>query len=114
MHLCMNLLVDGLIPKGSRIRRNFTFFPREKNTINRLYRWTMDWFLRRRYLCTDFFFDISPISNDRRLRQILDLAKVANVELMVHPERPNELMYLLGAEYLGVTSGVIKAAHSAL
>jgi len=113
MHLCMNLLVDGLIPKGSRIRRNLTFFPREKNTINRLYRWTIDWFLKRRYICTDFFFDISPISNGQRLRQILGLAKVANVELMVHPGRPNEFMYLLGTEYLGVTSGVIKAAHSA-
>jgi predicted glycoside hydrolase/deacetylase ChbG (UPF0249 family) len=113
MHLCMNLLIDRLIPKGIKIRRNFTFSPSEKNPINRLYRKTVDRFIERRYVCTDHFFSISPVSDHERLRRIVNLAKSFTVELMVHPERPDEFAYLMAAEYLDVTSEATKVFHAA-
>ena len=38
MHLCANLLLSNLIPAGIRIRRNFSFWPGEKSSLNRAYR----------------------------------------------------------------------------
>jgi chitin disaccharide deacetylase len=104
MHLCMNMLIDRYIPKGYKVRKNFSFFQGEKNTANRLYRYTVDRILARRYVCSDYFFSISPISDHERLKRIVSLAESSNVELMVHPEKRDELAYLMSEEYLGMIS----------
>lgn len=101
MHLCMNLLIDGTIPRGSRVRRNFTFAPGEKSLLNRLYRSVIDTCLTRRYICTDYFFSLEPIAPGR-LRHIMSLSRTANVELMVHPENKREYDYLLSSEYMSM------------
>lgn len=103
MHLCMNMLFGDLFPRGSRVRRNFSFARGEKSLFNRLYRSMIDQCLLRRYRCTDFFFSIAPISSDR-LRRIVDLSTSADVELMVHPERKEEYDYLVSEEYRNVIS----------
>ena len=87
MHLCTNMLVDRLIPKGSKVRRNFTFSPGEKNILNSFYRSIIGSILKRRYTCTDVFFSIEPYQKNERLQSIVNLSKSSNVELMVHPER---------------------------
>lgn len=99
MHLCSNVLIDKLIPKCSKVRRNFSFAPGEKNMINRLYRFLVDAWLKRRYKCTDFFFSNPSIHRSDRLRKIVELSVAHSVELMVHPERPDECDYLLSVEY---------------
>ena len=38
MHLCANLLLSNLIPTGMKVRRNFSFWPGEKSSLNRAYR----------------------------------------------------------------------------
>ena len=71
MHLCMNLLVSGKIPKGIRLRRNFTFYAGEKNPINRTYRHLVDRWLTKNYICTDFFFCMTPLNRGMPPREKL-------------------------------------------
>ena len=104
MHLCTNMLVDRLIPKGSKVRRNFSFFSGEKTILNRFYRNIIDKILMRRYTCTDYFFSIWPPWQTELMRRIVNLAKSQNVELMMHPERKKEFEYLMSDEYFRIIS----------
>ena len=99
MHLCMNILLQKLIPKGYCVRKHFSFMPGEKNVLNRLYRSIINRFLIKRYRTTDYFLSLSPISHDR-LNRIVSLSDNYNVELMVHPEKAVEYQYLMSDEYL--------------
>lgn len=56
MHLCANILLGGILPKGTNVRRNFTFAPGEKSLGNRMYRKIVDRILSRRHHLTDYFF----------------------------------------------------------
>ena len=109
MHLCVNMLVSGRLPKGIRIRRNFTFGPGEKNIFNRLYRSLVDRWLRSQFKCIDYFFSLSPIEPDR-VQRIVSVAKRADVELMVHPGVEEEYRYLLSEEWgkLIAVDGIVK------
>jgi len=98
MHLCMNMLASDKLPRGIRIRRNFTFDPTEKNPVNRLYRYLVDRWLISRFNCTDFFFSISPVEH-KRLQRVVSLSTSADVELMVHPGVEEEYRYLLSEEW---------------
>jgi chitin disaccharide deacetylase len=99
MHLCANVLVDRLIPKNYKVRRNFSFYPGEKDSLNRLYRYGVDFVLKQRYICPDFFFSIASVHANGRLLRIVELSQLHNVELMVHPQKPDEYEYLMSVEY---------------
>jgi predicted glycoside hydrolase/deacetylase ChbG (UPF0249 family) len=58
LHLCANLLKDKWIPAGSRVRRNFSFWPGEKSALNRYYRRCVDSILARNYSLVDYFFSL--------------------------------------------------------
>lgn len=103
MHLCMNMLVSGKIPKGIRIRRNFTFYPGEKNPVNRLYRHLVDRWLTSHFICTDSFFSMAPI-DQRKLQRLVLLSESADVELMVHPGVEKEYLFLLSSEWANLIS----------
>lgn len=94
MHLSMNILMAGTIPKGITVRRNFTFRPGEKHIINFLYRYITDSFLTSRYSCTDFFFSMAPI-NIQKINHIITISKSNDVELMTHPGEKAEFNFLL-------------------
>jgi predicted glycoside hydrolase/deacetylase ChbG (UPF0249 family) len=98
-HLCWNVLIGGLIPKGSRVRRTFTFSWDEKNAFNLMYRRLIDRIIALKYVCTDSFFSLMPIDNMDRLQRIINLSKQSVVELMVHPERKEEFECLMSDEY---------------
>jgi len=98
MHLCMNMLLSGLIPKGLQVRRHFTFARREKGPLNRLYRYAVDRWLGSRCRISDFFFSMAPVLKER-LDKIVGLSFGATVELMVHPGVDTEYRYLLGDEW---------------
>ena len=98
MHLCMNMLASGKLPRGIRIRRNFTFASGEKDPVNRLYRYLVDRWLKSRFECTDYFFSLSPIEH-KRVQRILTLSRSADVELMVHPGVDEEYHFLLSEEW---------------
>jgi len=99
LHLCMNMVIDSIIPQGMRIRKNFTFFKGEKSSINIRYRTILDHWLMKRYLCTDYFFDLAPFNDSSRLQQIINLSRSFSVELMVHPERTEEFRYLISEDF---------------
>ena len=102
-HLCVNMLLGGYIPHGSFVRRSFTFARGEKSGLNRLYRRILDSWLQRNYRCVDMFFSLHRYREPSLLERIIDLSRDHDIELMVHPERPDEFEFLMGDEICGVS-----------
>jgi len=96
MHLCSNVLLGGLLPAGTVVRRNFSFQPGEKSSLNRLYRQFADRILARRHQLTDYFFSLPPLSPAGRLQQIFSLARQSVVEVETHPVNQDEFQFLAG------------------
>jgi predicted glycoside hydrolase/deacetylase ChbG (UPF0249 family) len=99
MHLCANMLLGKMLPKGARVRRTFTFDMNEKNLFNRLYRRILDIYVSRRYVSTDCFFSIMPLQNFERLQNIFNRSARHTVEVEVHPENAGEIDFLLSDQY---------------
>ncbi len=98
-HLCANMLLESIIPPGQMVRRSFSFWPGEKGWLNRSYRRLVDTWLARRYRTTDFFFSLLECLRLNRLDRVAGLSRTANVELMTHPEIPDERAFLQSDEY---------------
>lgn len=94
MHLCANVLVQGLLPNDTVVRRNFSFEPSEKSIWNRTYRRFVDYGLSRRHHLADFFFSLRPLDAPGRLERIYSLARESSVEVAVHAIEPAEREYL--------------------
>jgi chitin disaccharide deacetylase len=116
LHLCANMVLDQLIPRGFRVRRNFTFAQGEKGLLNRAYRGFVDACLGRHYSLTDYFFSLEHClsGKGRTLRQVADLGKAAAVEIMTHPMNTTEFDYLSGQRYLDVLGRVRKGTYAQL
>jgi predicted glycoside hydrolase/deacetylase ChbG (UPF0249 family) len=114
MHLASNMLIEGIIPPGTKVRRSFSFWPGEKSLINRLYRAGVDRWLGRRHRLTDFFFALSQHSNFTRLERIIELAEHASVELMTHPQVRQEYDLLMSDKYGFALSSVRLAGYADL
>jgi predicted glycoside hydrolase/deacetylase ChbG (UPF0249 family) len=99
MHLSINMIIDKIIPNGTKIRRNFSFKTSEKNAVNRLYRRLIDYYIMKRYVTTDYFFDIFPL-NIIRLKKIFKLSINEKVEIMVHPENLMQYTFLMKDEFM--------------
>jgi predicted glycoside hydrolase/deacetylase ChbG (UPF0249 family) len=98
MHLCMNMLASRRLRKGIKVRRNFSFKPGEKDSLNRLYRYLIDRWLMARFKCTDYFFSLEPINEDR-IKRIVGISESADVELMVHPGKKEEYEFITSTEW---------------
>lgn len=94
MHLCANVLLGGLLPVGTVVRRNFSFRAGEKSAGNRYYRQAVDYLLARRHRVADFFFSLPPLEPVARLRRIFSLARQHVVEVETHPIKENEYRFL--------------------
>jgi predicted glycoside hydrolase/deacetylase ChbG (UPF0249 family) len=114
LHLCLNMILGNVIPPGFKIRKNFTFFKGEKSFLNIYYRKIIDKQISKRYICADYFFDISPVYKLQRFIQIITLSKLHNVELMVHPERPEEYRFLMGNQYQQIIFDIKTGNYSTL
>ena len=110
-HLCANMLIDPIIPRGEKVRRNFSFWPGEKSSLNRVYRGLVDKWLARSYRLTDFFFSLSQCLKANRLTRVAELAKLANVELMTHPIHAEEYDYLVSVKYSELLAGLDKGSY---
>ena len=99
MHLCANLLLSNLIPAGIRVRRNFSFWPGEKSSLNRAYRALVDRWLARRYRLIDYFFDLTQSIREKKMDRVMALAQSSMVELMTHPILQLESDYLMGDQF---------------
>jgi predicted glycoside hydrolase/deacetylase ChbG (UPF0249 family) len=100
LHLCANLLKDKFIPVGSRVRRNFSFWPGDKSALNRYYRRRVDSILARDYSLVDYFFSLEDSLRKGRLERVFSLAETSTVELMTHPVNPSEFEYLMSDAYM--------------
>jgi hypothetical protein len=100
MHLCSNVMLSGLLPPGTRVRRSFSFQRGDKGFWNRCYRKAVDRVLARRHRLTDFFFSLPPLGPSERLRKIFALATEYAVEVETHPINPEEYQFLVGGEML--------------
>lgn len=117
LHLCANILFDGIIPCGRRVRRNFSFWPGEKNVLNRWYRRRIDGMLARDYSLVDYFFSLEECLGNGRLSRVFHLAETSTVELMTHPVNASEFEYLMSDAYIdrvrqvGVDGSRARSAH---
>jgi predicted glycoside hydrolase/deacetylase ChbG (UPF0249 family) len=98
MHLCANVVMAGLMPAGTVVRRNFSFQPGEKSAANRMYRHAVDGLLCRRHAMADYFFALPPLEPRDRLRRLFSLAGHCVVEFEAHPVLPEEFRFLTGGD----------------
>ncbi len=106
MHLCVNLLFSDMIPPGTKLRRNFSFWPGEKSLSNRTYRRLVDRWLARRYRLADYFFDLTQCREGKKLHRVAALAKSSNVEIMTHPIANGEEEYLMSDDFQAILQGL--------
>jgi chitin disaccharide deacetylase len=99
MHLCANILFSNLIQAGTKLRRNFSFWPGEKSILNRTYRSLIDRWLTRKYQLPDYFFDLTRCIEGKTVDRVVALAKSSSVELMTHPVMTAEAEYLMTDEF---------------
>ena len=113
-HLCANMLLEEVIPRGSKVRRNFTFWPGEKGLINRAYRSLVDRLLLSRYTLTDYFFSLVQNLRPERLTRVLQAASKSNVELMTHPINKVEYDWLMSDHHLESVQNIRKMSYASL
>ena len=97
MHLSANVLLSGLLPPGTAVRRHFSFEPGEKTVRNSVFR-LFTRMLLRRHRTTDHFFSLPPLEPEERLQRIFSLARHNTVELETHPVNSDEYRFLTGGE----------------
>lgn len=117
MHLATNMLLQRVIPAGTRVRRSFSFGAGEKSVVNRLYRSAVDCCLARRHQLTDYFFSLAQHMTPDSFQRIVALAEGASVELMTHPAKPDEYAYLMDEVFAvslrNVERGLLKSGSPA-
>jgi predicted glycoside hydrolase/deacetylase ChbG (UPF0249 family) len=113
-HLSLNMIIRGVLPAGSAVRRSFAFFQGEKNWLNRCYRELIDAWLLRRHVSTDAFFSLPPAGDWPRLTRIVALARTQSVEIMVHPWNQEQYDLLTGARFHSLIASVDLGGFSAL
>lgn len=111
MHLSANVLLGGLLPSGTIVRRHFSHEAGEKALRNGIFRMVTDAVLARRYRVADFFFTVIPFDPPARLQQIISLAGRYIVEIETHPADPGEHRFLAGGEIFRL-AGDTPIAHS--
>src|ERR1039457_7170279 len=99
MHLCANVLLAGLLPKGTLVRRHFSPESGEKPLRNYVFRKFTDVLLARRYRTVDYFFSLPPLCPPSRLERIFSLARHSAVEVETHPINPEEYRYLTSSRW---------------
>lgn len=106
MHLSANVLIQCLLPAGSKMRGPFTFKAGEKSRLNRWYRSRVARNLRRTFFTPDYLYSIEPITDTTRLQMIARESFDKNVELEVHPEHFDQHQFLLSPDFLTLLEGV--------
>jgi predicted glycoside hydrolase/deacetylase ChbG (UPF0249 family) len=114
MHLCCNMVFSSLLPAGTKIRRNFSFWPGEKSALNRAYRALVDRWLSRRHRMTDYFFDLGQCMRENKFNRVATLAKAKSLELMTHPVLTEETDFLMGKVFHDFMSGLPTGSYAAL
>jgi predicted glycoside hydrolase/deacetylase ChbG (UPF0249 family) len=105
LHLATNVLLQQLLPAGSRVRRNFSFTRGQKSTLNLWYRRRVDTLLARRHRIGDEFYALSQHLARDAIERLAARAERAEVEVMTHPASPREFAFLMSDAYGEVMCG---------
>ncbi len=116
MHLCANVLLGNFIPMRTKVRRSFYFEKREKGLVNRSLRFVVDSMLQKKYICTDYFLHIGQFCHKGvkgiwNLQKLQDLARRADVELLLHPHQDIDYKYVMNPEFLDAISAIPRGKH---
>jgi len=114
MHLCGNMVVQRLIPLGTRVRTTFSFSGKEKGVLNRGYRRIIEVGLQTLH-CTSSLYGMGPLVQSAGTAggapgRIIQRAAETSVELIVHPQNQNEFDFLMSDEYAALISKAEKSA----
>lgn len=113
MHLCANVVLGGLLPKGTIVRRHFSYELGEKALRNGIFRQFINVMLSGRHRLVDYFFSLPPLEPPSRLERIFSLTSRNAVELETHPVNPNEYQFLMGKDS-PLDSGLVVASSFAV
>ena len=108
MHLCENILLQGLIPREIFVRRGFTFFADQKGPIVRAFRQMQYQRLVKRFQVSDHFFDILPLEQSH-FDRIFPLCATSNVECECHPALDPEYKFLMEGGLQRALNGITVA-----
>src|ERR1039457_3221492 len=114
MHLCANMISSKAVPAGTKMRRNFSFWPGEKSLVNRANRALVERWLARRYRLPDYFFCLLQCIQQGKWNRVESLARSASVELMTHPVVAAETEYLMSGEFSALLQRVPTGPHALL
>jgi predicted glycoside hydrolase/deacetylase ChbG (UPF0249 family) len=95
IHTSPNVLLDGGLPAGIRVRPTFTFLSGQKSNLNRFVRAATNAYLMRRFVATDYFFHLSAFED---IESLPDNAPLT-VELMTHPAWVHEYELLMSDDW---------------
>jgi hypothetical protein len=98
MHLSANVLLQGLLPHGTIVRRHFSYEYGEKIFRNSIFRLLSSAMLSRHYRFTDFLFSLPPLAPTVRMQRIFNLTRSFVVEVETHPVNPEEYRFLTEAD----------------
>lgn len=104
MHLSANVLLQGLLPSGTIVRRHFSYEPGEKMLRNSFFRLYSRVLLGGRYRVMDFLFSLPPFAPAVRMQRMFNLARRFIVEMETHPINPEEYRFLTGGDLLRWTT----------
>jgi predicted glycoside hydrolase/deacetylase ChbG (UPF0249 family) len=110
MHLCANVVAQKVLPAGTIVRRNFSYWPGERGYANRIYRQWQDRKLARRHRLTDYLFALPELELGGRAGRVMQLVGCSSVEIETHPVNANEYSLLSGSE-IHFAEGPIKVAR---
>jgi predicted glycoside hydrolase/deacetylase ChbG (UPF0249 family) len=108
VHLCPDVLLSPALPREAWLRPARTAAVRRAVPVLGSLRRARERWLRRRFSMSDYFFsieDIHPQLGGSGLDGPLDLAAQADVEVMTHPARAEELALLLSEEWMRTLAG---------
>jgi predicted glycoside hydrolase/deacetylase ChbG (UPF0249 family) len=103
IHLYPNVLLSRALPKGSKVRRSFTFASDERSWATRTRRHLVNATLSRRFESTDAFFSVDPDDRARMngigIDERLAMSRTRAVEAMAHPGDPGAYEFLMSDEW---------------
>jgi predicted glycoside hydrolase/deacetylase ChbG (UPF0249 family) len=114
LHLSTNMLLQGLLPAGAKVRRSFSFEPGERSFVNRAYRGAIDRRIGRRHRLTRHFYCLSHCLSPQKLDRVVALAASSDVEIMTHPERAAEFAFLISGEFAAALSKAPTGSYAEL
>jgi hypothetical protein len=115
LHLCMNSIVDRVIPGGFKVRPRPTLTANETRFFDQWFGRIVGSRLSGRGRGPAAVYDIAPIRSAlARLPRIVAQSAAAAVEIVSHPESDEQYAFLLSGSYLRAIDGATKGRYADL